>query len=261
MLTLPQTCRRTAVTTFVAAVAAVAVAAPASAHVTVGADDARQGATDSILTFRVPNEEAAATTVKVTIAFPTKTPLPSVMPAPKQGWALASTKTKFNPPITTDDGTITDGITQVVYTAKTPADAIPVGSFETFQVLVGPLPPKATSLAFPTLQTYSDGKTVSWIQPIVDPANEPDSPAPTLQLIAADGDATTATSASPASAASPGPSVAASPAEQSGASRADVATARNLGIAGLVVGGLGLITGAVGVVRARRPRVAAEAQG
>jgi uncharacterized protein YcnI len=253
MLTLHQTRRRTAVATFVAAVAAVVVAAPASAHVTVGADDARQGATDSILTFRVPNEEAGATTVKVTIAFPTKTPLPSVLPAPKPGWTLASTKTKFNPPITTDDGTITDGITQVVYTAKTPADAIPVGSFETFQILVGPLPPKATSLAFPTLQTYSDGKTVSWIQPIVDPANEPDSPAPTLQLIAADG--ATTTSASPASVASPGPSVAASAAEQGGASRADVDTARNLGIAGLVLGGLGLITGAVGVVRARRPRV------
>jgi uncharacterized protein YcnI len=245
--------RRTAAATFVAAVAAVALAAPASAHVTVDADDAQQGATDSILTFRVPNEEATATTVKVTIAFPTKTPLPSVIPAPKPGWSLSTTKTKFNPPITTDDGTITDGVTQVVYAAKTPADGIPVGAFETFQILVGPLPEKATSLAFPTLQTYSDGKTVSWIQPVTDPANEPDSPAPTLELVAAGSDE----NQSPASGSGPAePSAPASPSSDSHAAvtRADVDAARNLGIAGVVVGGLGLIAGVVGTLRGRRPR-------
>jgi hypothetical protein len=128
------------------------------------------------------------------------------------------------PPITTDDGTITDVVTQVVCTARTPADGIPVGAFEAFQILVVPLPAKAASLAFPTLQTYSDGKTFSWIQPVTDPANEPDSPVPTLELIAPGGDQT-----------------------------AEAWTPRNLG-AGIVIGALGLVTGAVGAVRGRRAR-------
>jgi uncharacterized protein YcnI len=240
--------RRMVVATGLGVLAAVAVATPASAHVTVGADDAQQGATDSVLTFRVPNEEATATTVKVTISFPTKTPLPSVLPAPKPGWTIATTKTKFDPPITTDDGTITDGISQVVYTAKTPADGIPVGGFDTFQVLVGPLPAKAASLAFPTLQTYSDGKTVSWIQPIIDPANEPDSPAPTLQLLAA-GQAS-----SPAAASVSASPAAGAPAAAGAPTAGQVDTARNLGITGIVVGALGLLAGGFGVLRGRATR-------
>jgi uncharacterized protein YcnI len=249
MPSLPRVSGRTAAALFVVAVAAVAVAAPASAHVTVGADDAHQGADDSILTFRVPNEEAAANTVKVTISFPTKTPLPSVLPAPKQGWTLATTKTTFNPPITTDDGTITDGTTQVVYTAKSTADGIPVGDFDTFQILVGPLPPKATSLAFPTMQTYSDGKTVSWIQPITDPANEPDNPAPTLDLIPA---AAAAGAGSASTVAAPAPAASAS--STGSATTSDVDTARSLAIVGIVLGVLGLLTGGVATVRSRRPR-------
>jgi uncharacterized protein YcnI len=263
MNVLPRSTRRprrtmvaTAAATAVTGLVALALAAPAAAHVTVGADDAHRGAADSVLTFRVPNEEASATTVKVTIAFPTKSPIPSVKPAPKPGWTVATTTSKFNPPIKTDDGTITDGVSQIVYTAKTPADGVPVGGFDTFQVLVGPLPDKATSLAFPTVQGYSDGKSVSWIEPITDPANEPEHPAPTLELLAAGAEtaspaATTDTAASVS--ASPGTDAAAAP-EAKAPTRGDVDTARNLGIAGILVGVLGLAAGAFGVVRSRTSR-------
>ena len=153
--------------------AVLALAAPASAHVTVAADDSTRAADDAILTFRVPNEEDKAVTVKVDIKFPTKNPIASVKPAPKPGWTITTKTVKFNPPIKTDDGTITDGVGEVIYTATSPANGIPVGGFEAFQILVGPLPDAAT-VAFPTVQTYSSGKVVRWIEPVTDPANPPE---------------------------------------------------------------------------------------
>ena len=252
--------RRLAVATgAVAALALLAVAAPASAHITVNADDNHQGAADCLLTFRVPDEEAAATTVKVAISFPKATPLPSVKPAPKPGWTFTTTKVTFNPPIKTDDGTITDGVSQVVYTASTPGAAIPVGGFDTFQVLVGPLPASATALSFPTVQTYSNGKAVSWIQPVTDPANEPDSPAPTLTLLpAAHGDAGTATAAAAGStsqgSASQGSASQGSASATDYARAGDLSTARTLAVAALVVAVLGLVAALGGAVLAARRR-------
>jgi uncharacterized protein YcnI len=236
-----RTLRAALLATAMAAAAVLIVAGPASAHVTVHADDARPGTTDSVLTFRVPDEEANATTVKVAISFPTRNPLPSVKPATKPGWTVATTTSTFNPPITTDDGTLTNGVTQVVYTAKTPSDAIGVGAFDTFQVLVGPLPGKPATLAFPTLQTYSDGKTVSWIQPITDPANEPDFPAPTLEVTGA------VAAGSPAVAVAAGSSATASTAPSS----SDDATARTLGVTGIAIGVIGVLFGVIATVRAR----------
>ena len=245
-----RTTRALAVATLVGA-ALLVFALPADAHVTVGADDATRGAADSILTFRVPNEEDTAVTVKVTFSFPTKNPIPSVKASPKAGWTVTTRTVTFNPPIKTDDGTLTSGVGEVTYTAKTTADGIPVGQFESFQVLVGPLP-DAAQVAFPTLQTYSDGKTVSWIQPVTDPANPPDNPAPVLQLSAAGatGSGTPAATTDPATAAGGAPAGA----DLAGyATTSDADTGRTLGIVGVVLGVLGLATGALAVARTRRP--------
>src|SRR5690242_3830119 len=90
----------------IAALAVVGLATAAAAHVTVHADDPHQGASDAVLTFRVPDEDATASTVKLAISFPKQTPLASVRPAAKPGWTFTTTRTAFNPPIKTDDGTI-----------------------------------------------------------------------------------------------------------------------------------------------------------
>ena len=143
-----------------ATVALIALAGSASAHVTVSADDSTKSAPDSILTFRVPNEQEAATTTKVAIKFPTQDPIASVMPAAVPGWVVTTTPVKFNPPIKTDDGTITDGVGQVVYTAAPGNKGIPIGGFAAFQILVGPLP-DTDQVAFPVIQTYSNGQVSS----------------------------------------------------------------------------------------------------
>ncbi|HVN11140.1 MAG TPA: YcnI family protein [Kineosporiaceae bacterium] len=245
--------RRAGLITVASAAAVLLVALPASAHVTVSADDATRGAADAILTFRVPNEEDTAVTTKIDIKFPAKNPIASVKPAPKQGWTVATKTVTFNPPIKTDDGTITQGVGEVTYTATSTANGIPPGDFDSFQILVGPLP-DAASVAFPTVQTYSDGKTAAWVQPVTDPGNPPDAPAPLLTL-AAGGDAQA--SASPSSAATPAATAgtaapAATPDLSGYATASDASTARTLGILGIVVGVVGLAVGGIALARSRR---------
>ncbi len=244
------------------ALAAIAVTAgPAAAHVTVGADDATRGAADTVLTFRVPNEDDAATTVKVQITFPTKNPIASVKPETVPGWTATTTSVTFDPPIKTDDGDIKEGVGSITYTAT--AGGIGVGQFVSFRVLVGPLP-DTKSLVFPTVQTYSTGNSVSWIEPIVDPASLPEHPAPVLELGAAAVTADSSPSAAaPSASASPSagagvgaPSVgaAAAPVDPASyATRDDVSTGRTMGLLGLVAGLLGLGLGGASLAR-RRPR-------
>jgi uncharacterized protein YcnI len=178
-----------------AAVGGLALAAAASAHVTVSAPGATQGGIDQIITFRVPNESATAATTELQVKFPTTTPIASVLPEPHPGWTVATTTVKLAKPIVTDDGDITEAVSTVTWKADAKATGIPVGQFDEFVVIAGLLP-EAPSLTFPAIQTYSDGKVVSWNQ-VAAPGStsEPDDPAPVLTLGKASTD--TATAATP----------------------------------------------------------------
>ena len=228
----------------VCAIGLLALAGPASAHVTVAADDATKGAADSILTFRVPNEQGGATTTRVEIRFPVKDPIASVKPAAMPGWVVTTTSVKFTPPIKTDDGAITNGVGEVSYTAAPGSKGIPIGGFGAFQILVGPLP-DTNQVVFSAVQTYSDGKVSAWIEPVTDPANPPQNPTPILTLHAA-----TDAGGMPM----PTPSVSAAPAVAlSGyATQSEANTARTLGQIGLIAGVLALVVAGVAIVLWRK---------
>jgi uncharacterized protein len=170
---------------FVLAVALAAVigfAWPASAHVTVNAPGATQGGY-SVLTFRVPTESATASTTKVQVRFPTDTPIASVLVQPHPGWTFKTITAKLDKPVTTDDGdSITEAVAEIDWTADSAADAIKPGEFDQFLVSAGPLP-RTDTLAFATIQTYSDGSVVNWNQTAAPGSSaEPDHPKPTLTL-------------------------------------------------------------------------------
>lgn len=240
--------RRAVATAAGVLVVTAAVAGPAAAHVTVSADDPSPGAPDTVLTFRVPNEEDAATTVKVQIKLPVKTPIASVKPQTPPGWTVSTTPVTFDPPITTDDGTITEGVGSVTFTADKGTEGVPVGGFQAFTLLVGPLPEDVGSLAFPTVQTYSDGSVSSWVDPVVEGQDEPENAVPTLTLRAAGG---TPASAQPAPPASAGGAPAAS---GSAGSTGSTGSSSGLGIAGLVLGAVGAVLGGLAFARSgRRP--------
>lgn len=179
-------------------------AGAASAHVSVVAPEAVAGGVGEI-TFSVPTESATASTVAVSVQLPTKTPLATVSIKPVPGWTAKTKTTHLAQPVKTDDGdNISDVVSQITWTADAGQGSAP-GQYQTFSISAGPLP-KVSSLVFPTVQTYSDGSTVAWIEPTVARQPEPDHPAPTLHLATAASDTPAATPAAstPAASASTG---------------------------------------------------------
>ena len=211
----------------------------ASAHVTVHADDPTSGASDVAVTFRTPNEMDDASTTKLDVYFPAATPLLGVLVQQHPGWTGKATLTKLATPVKTDDGTITEAVSEVVWTADSPADALQPGQSGDFVVTAGQLP-DAKSLTFKALQTYSNGKIVRWIELQAAGADEPDNPAPVLDLAAAAPDPGASAAASSATTSAAG-SVSATPAPVAAAKATSISdsTARVLGVVGIVVGLLG----------------------
>lgn len=171
--------RRAIVVVAVALSAVLIVASAVGAHVTVQPGSAAKGSF-SIFSFSVPNEEADANTVKLEVTFPVKNPIPFVSVKPMPGWTISTEKAKLDKPVKTDDGEITEAVTKVTWTAT--AGGLNPGEFDLFTVSAGPLPTNTKLLAFPTLQTYSNGEVVRWIQATAKGAPEPDFPVPTLTL-------------------------------------------------------------------------------
>ncbi|HVK20357.1 MAG TPA: YcnI family protein [Actinokineospora sp.] len=218
----------------------------ASAHVTakVLGEAAVQGGYTKI-TFRVPNEDNAAGTVKLEIKFPAEYPLTSVRTKPIAGWTAAITKTKLDKPITSHGTEITEAVSTVTFTAAA-GTRIGPGEFGEFEVSAGRLPENTETLVIPTVQTYDSGKVVAWdAPPPAAGAEEPERPAPVVKLTkkTEGGDAHGATQASNETAAKDGDHVDAKGSDD---------TARWLGGAGLAVGALGLGLGAGATLRARK---------
>jgi uncharacterized protein YcnI len=237
--------RRAAAVTALTAAGLLAAASVASAHVTVHPESYAKGATDGVLTFRVPNEEDTAGTTKVQVFLPTDHPVLGVLVSPQDGWTAKVTNTKLKTPIKTDDGTVTDAVSEITWTGG----KIDPGHYEDFNVAFGQLPENTDQLTFKTLQTYSDGKTVRWIEE-ASGGEEPENPAPVLKLTAnaaedGGGDTAASTASSKGSANSDS-----TDSSESKASAGDP-TARGLGVAGLVVGVLGLAAAAFAVLRGR----------
>ncbi|WP_194908584.1 YcnI family copper-binding membrane protein [Catenulispora rubra] len=119
----------------------------ASAHVTIGPDTTAKGGSDVELTFRVPNEEAAANTTKLEVVFPT-------------------------------DGTVTQVVSELTWSGG----ALAPGQYQGFHVMLGKLPDDTKQLVFKAVQTYTNGDVVRWINLAQAGQPAPDHPAPLLVL-------------------------------------------------------------------------------
>ncbi|MFT7835358.1 YcnI family protein [Saccharothrix sp. BKS2] len=223
---------------------ALCTAGVASAHVTASTPaPAKQGGYSKV-TLRVPNERPDAGTVKLELTLPAEYPLASVSTRPVPGWKVEAVKEKLATPVESHGRQVTEAVRTVVWTAE-PGTRIEPGQFNEFDLSVGPLPDNTEQLLLPTKQTYDSGEVVDWnAPPPAEGGEEPERPAPVLNLVASDGDdhgaATTAAEAS---------------SEEGGHATAAGATddtARWLGGAGLAVGALGLGFGAGAVLRSRR---------
>lgn len=233
--------RRFAIVLGTAGIALVVAAAPAWAHVKVEPETAAKGS-DAVLAFVVPNEKDNATTTKVVVQFPTDHPIAEALVEAMPGWTAEATQFTVKTPIQTDDGPVTSAVKDVTWTA-TDGKGITADHFAEFKVSVG-LPDGADSLAFPTIQTYSDGSTVNWVQVTPPGGPEPDSPEPVLTLTAGAGDATTTPTTTGSSSESA--------TNTSSVKKSDVDGAKTIAIVGVVVGVVGLLLGGAALAMSRR---------
>jgi len=243
-------------TRFIARAGVVAVAAGvatllsgglASAHVTakILGEPAQQGGYTKI-TFRVPNEEPDAGTVKLELKLPADAPLTSARTKPMAGWTAKITKVTLDKPIKVHGAEIKEAVSTVTWTAS--GTRINPGEFQEFELSVGPLP-EVDQLVIPAIQTYDNGVVANWdAPPVEEGAEEPEHPAPVIALAPEGEDAHGAAAPEPENAAA-----------ESGGGTTEAAatsstddTARWLGGAGLVVGALGLGFGVGATMRARR---------
>jgi periplasmic copper chaperone A len=152
----------------------------ALAHVTISPSVAPTGSTTE-LTFRVPNEEAAAATTRLTVQIPADHPIAQLLVKPVPGWTTTVHTTRLEKPLVTDDGTFHSVVSLVTWTGG----RIEPGQYQDFSLSVDPLPDTPTTLVFKALQGYSNGDVVRWIDVPQQGQGEPEHPAPTLQVVAA----------------------------------------------------------------------------
>jgi uncharacterized protein YcnI len=153
-------------------------AAPVWAHVDIDPGSEPKGAA-AVFSFRVPNEEPNANTVRLDVQFPLDHPFANVLVQAKTGWTFSTQSQPLAKPIKARDGTFTQAVTEVSWTATT--GGIPPGAFDLFPVFAA-LPKQGTKLTFKAIQTYSNGDVVRWIETPAKGAPPPDNPAPVLVL-------------------------------------------------------------------------------
>lgn len=153
-------------------------AGAASAHVTVTPSTTAAGSY-TVLTFSVGHGCEGSPTTRIAIQMPET--IPSVTPTVNQGWSVRKVSEKLAEPIEDAHGNkITERISQVVYTARTPlAD----GFRDSFELQVQIPDAEGDTVTFPVIQTCQKGRT-SWIETPAEGQDEEEleSPAPSFTI-------------------------------------------------------------------------------
>ncbi len=193
-MSLPRPVSRLALVTAVTA-GLVALGGTASAHVSVSSSDATPGGFGK-MTFRVPNESDTASTVALRIQIPPEAAMASLRIQPVAGWTATTTTAELEEPLEAHGQEISSYVSVVEFRAVDGGGIRP-GEFQEFALSGGPFP-EAESLAFPAVQSYSDGSEAAWIEPTVAGQEEPERPAPVLTLAGDAADAAAAPATAPA---------------------------------------------------------------
>jgi uncharacterized protein YcnI len=219
-------------------VATALLAAPALAHITVNPREAPKGSFTK-LTFRVPNERDDAGTTKVEVVFPEEQPIASVRVKPQTGWTYTIERGAPSKPLEAHGEQVTEVVKRITWEGG----SINPGEFDEFEVSAGRMPEDVDQLVFKALQTYSSGEVVRWIEERTPGGEEPEHPAPVLELVdEAEGHAGAGGAGDPTEADAAG--------DTTGAGDPD--SARGLAIAGIVIALLALVAAGAALVASRR---------
>ncbi|MGP4014611.1 YcnI family copper-binding membrane protein [Saccharopolyspora sp. 5N708] len=170
--------RKLAIAVGIGVLAALLLSPTASAHVSVTPDTVVAGERSTV-SFRVPNERDDASTVRIEVNFPADRPLASATPQAVPGWTVTVHKQQLSTPLSTEHGTLDEAVTSIVWEGG----QIAPDTFQEFPVSISSLPHEAGPLVFKSLQTYSDGAVVRWIDTEAAGQPEPEYPAPSLSVV------------------------------------------------------------------------------
>jgi periplasmic copper chaperone A len=227
---------------------AVTSAALAVAHVTISPGSGPAGSY-AVLTVGVPHGCDGSPTTRVAIEIPEQ--ILTVTPTVNPNWTVETVMVNLDTPVTDSHGTeLTERVGQVVYTAVTP---LPDHLRDAFELSVR-LPEEAAgeTLAFPAVQSCEQGET-AWVQLAAEgqSGEELEAPAP-LYVVTEPEPEEAAETAAPAA---DDEAATEEPVEddvEEAAAVSDDGSGTGWGIAGLVLGAIGAVLGAVALLRTRR---------
>ncbi len=236
-----------AATAVAACCGALLTAAAAQAHISLHPNTIPAGAF-ATLNVRVPGEQEGAYVKKVDVLFPTG--FTSVDYESVPGWSTRIIESKLAAPITQDGETINAEVSQIVWSWTGPLGKVDNAQFINFPLSLA-IPENAAgkALEFRTVQTYSNGQVVHWIEPSLTAEH----PSPRINVTAKGGviediaghEAGPQAGQTAPSQSTPAPALAAAKQASSGASK-------GLDIAALILGALGLLAGLGALAASRR---------
>jgi periplasmic copper chaperone A len=240
--------RRPTASATVVACAALLAPATAQAHISLHPNTIPAGAF-ATLDVRVPGEQEGAYVTKVNTRFPPG--FTGVDYENVAGWTVKVIETKLATPIKEDGETIDTQISQIVWTWTGPQGRVNNGQFITFPLSLA-IPENVTgkALEFRTVQTYSNGQVVHWIEPSLTAEH----PSPRINVTAKGGlvEEVAGDEAGPEAGQTGSGSPTSAPTAQ--ASRSSSAASRGLAVTALILGALGLLVGLGALASARRSR-------
>jgi uncharacterized protein YcnI len=227
------------------AIGGLLLPAAAQAHISLHPNTIPAGAFVT-LDVRVPGEQAGAYAYKIDMLIPPGFTEIDTQNVP--GWTVRKVITKPTTPIQTPEGPVDEEVSQIIWTGdRSTLGRLENGTFTQFPLDIAmPTGLAGQSLAFKTVQYYSNGKVVHWIGP---PSSE--YPAPTLNITAKGGaiEEVAGSEAGPAPSQLPPGQGSGQPVASSTSSKG---ASKGLAITALVIGALGLLAGLGGLYFGRR---------
>jgi uncharacterized protein YcnI len=221
--------------------------ATAQAHISLHPNTIPAGAFVT-LDVRVPGEQEGTYVKKVDMLLPPA--FTSVNYENVPGWTIKVVNQKLTTPIQTDSGPVNEQVSQIIWTWTGPAGQVNNNQFINFPLSVAIPDVAGKALQFKTVQTYSNGQVVHWI----DPSLSAEHPAPTINITAKGGviEDVAGKEAGPThEQANTGQST---PARTSTVVKSNSGASNGLGITALILGALGLLAGLSALVATRRTR-------
>ncbi len=226
---------------------AAALIAPASAqaHISLHPNTIPAGAF-ATLDVRVPGEQEGAYVTRVDVLFPTGFTGVDYENVP--GWSARVIEAKLPTPIKEDGETINTEVSQIVWTWTGPLGKVDNGQFINFPLsLAIPEDAAGKALEFRTVQSYSNGAVIHWIEPSLTAEH----PSPRINVTAKGGliEEVAGHEAGPEAGQA---ATSSSSAPSTTTVKSSSGASKGLAITALILGALGLLAGLAALATARR---------